>query len=280
MPTLQTPHFSLALPKDWTHQQLSEESWIWQKETDTFILQVQCTDFGNLSKEEIPKVMLTFFSQVELSDGRKMKPVEGTNIPLTDGLAYQYCEGEDIEQQGDFYLVYYGGLRNCTENGHLFSFWVKMVMDMKNLFFGLEQHKTETFDLIEKIVWKTPAPAYQAAQVHPFVQKLGQTKLSFMESYNSGNQGGGYSIEETYFFYENQTFSYRYTYIMSAYSYGGMSLGGGHKDTKKRGQWDISSDGKTLLLYFEDGSTAQKSITLFQGKIQLADRVYFWNKIT
>ncbi|MBL7812497.1 MAG: hypothetical protein JNL57_09770 [Bacteroidetes bacterium] len=82
---------------------------------------------------------------------------------------------------------------------------------------------------------------------------LNNTRLVYQDNYNSGQYsgGGGYLIEKEFRLYSNGAFQYKYFSSVSVNSYSGVSLGGGYKEDKGSGNWQVSNG--QLVLAFADG---------------------------
>lgn len=271
MKTLELSHFRVNLPSEWKHETPAPQSFIWFKESDSLILKIQCNDSGEISSEELQAIILQWFGGITLSDGTTIKPT-GEAIHIENGLFYEYRNGDEIVSLEDgYFIAYYGGMKSDPESGIMLTFFVLMVFHESEIP-GLEKELGEFIQIVESITFNSkPKPP----AVSPLQLQLQNKKLHFMESYNSGYGGGGYNTEEIIMLYAGNHFAYHYTHVTSAYNSGGFSLGGGYKEKKGKGRWEILSGGNVLTLYFQDGETKQYSLRTGNEVVWLNDRKFY-----
>ena len=180
-------------------------------------------------------------------------------------VIYQELRKMDGLFRVDDKLIYYMAIliKNADESKNIYGYvsmefpaeqdyYVDLYcLDFFYLFPGIQFVTLPQFDFSQ--IFKKPVNAFNG-----FITNCRWGRSDY---YNSGSYtgGGGYSIEETFDFYSDGTFRYKYTYVVSGGSYQGMSLGGGYKEDKGTGAWSIFD--ATLMLEFTDGRNKQYEIT-------------------
>ena len=277
MTNYQSTHFSTTLPNGWTSQTIADNSCLWQREEDTWILRIQCEDMGELEGDTLQATLVYIYTNITLDDGNVLLPV-GDSIELPDGLLYEYRKDKEITRlDQQTFLANYGGMRLHIPTGRVLRFYCQFFFQDVAIP-HLEGYMGEMLSIMQNIKFAAPIPAPQPA-VSPLIQKLTNTRLHFMESYDSGFGGGGYNTEEIINLRSNRQFSYKYTHVTSAYSSGGFSLGGGYKDNKGAGTWQVMPGQDVLILSFDDGSEKQYDMRVEKGIIWLNNRKFFWERL-
>lgn len=275
MTTFQTTHFQTQLPIQWTAQSLSDNAYIWQREEESWIMRIQCEDLGEMSGDKLQAYITSVFTQIELTDGSILRPV-GDAIELTDGLLYEYRkESEIVRLDEQTFLANYGGMRLNPNSGRMLTFFVQFFFQEAEIP-NLEGYMEQMVNIMENITFTDTSPQIATDTT---TQQLKNTRLHFMESYNSGQGGGGYSTEEIIVLHGNQRFSYKYTHVTSAYTSGGISLGGGYKDKKGEGTWAVHAHTGALVLSFSDGTITEYDLHMSQGVIWMNNRKFFWERL-
>lgn len=275
MSVFRFPNFSVTLPSGWRHEAPAPESYLWLKESDTIILKIQCNDSGAVTSEERQAIIIQWFGGIELSDGTTIKPT-GEAINIENGLVYEYRNGDEIVKlEEGYFIAYYGGMKTDPESGIILTIFTLLVFHESEIPL-LEEELSAFIQVLESITFHTKP---KSPPVSPLKQQLQHKKLHFMESYNSGYGGGGYNTEEIIALYADSSFAYHYSHVTSAYNSGGFSLGGGFKEKKGRGRWEIATNGSSLTLYFENGEQKTYSLKMGNNEVWLNDRKFYVNRL-
>lgn len=212
-------------------------------------------------------------SGLQLSEGTLLKPISNLNKFDENSM------GGEFEGVFDYYpaKAFIVGMSNPKGNGitiismtntdsYNSAFYKELAMEVKS---------SVVFSKVTQA--STPNTSSASGTLKDWNYQLGNTKLTFTESYYSGGKdGGGYNMKEEihlckagYFLYYDQDFISAGGENYSAYS-GGSSKG--------HGSWKIIQSGSSFILQlsFHDGNSKEYSLAWEEGqKLHLNGSRYY-----
>jgi hypothetical protein len=277
---MQVPIFDahISVPDGWEVMHESTNHIVVSGGVSTHAFRMEFFNAGVVETEaEVHERLAPLQEGLALANGWILKPFQ-EKMPISEGYLFEMRANEGVFQINEDFMSRYYWAFCLNDNGERsVSLFCALIYDVMTVF-SINDYVEELVNMLNTLAFN-PRKAEQPT--HAFTSALANTQFHFMESYNSGNQGGGYNTEEKYVFYENGTFYYDYSHVMSAYSFQGMSLGGGTKSKKARGRWEVAKVNAedVLHLYFEDGAVAAHPIRIEHGFAYLSNQKYHWLRL-
>lgn len=275
-------HFNLndlqiPIPDGWSLNNSSDAMATFMYEQDDYIFHVQLFDVG----EKTVNQLMSILYGIKIDDTKEYYGKgKYTSINPQHQISEVRLKGSPAtNSEGISFRHYLGYFHNLLGGNSFQSLSVLVYPEKKSGKLPL-MHKTLT-DFLGGLHYPAK-PVQPSDNVSLYKSKLGNTKFSYYESYNSGYGGGGYGTLWEIFLYNDNSFRYKYESYTSV-SMQGISLGGGSKSENGAGEWRLSkepySEKVYLSLLFSDGRRKSYLIALDSGKVWLNDTQMHWSRM-